>query len=98
MSEIKTEGVQNDVSSDKEMYGFSKSKYYDNSDKLLIGKMNDETGVAIEGFVGLKPKIYLFLVDNSEHQKAEGVNKNVVATISHNEYKDKLLNKKCIRH
>ena len=98
MSEIKTECVHNDVSNDKEMYGFSKSKYYDNSDKLLIGKMNDETGVAIEGSVGLKPKIYLFLVDNSEHKKAKGVNKNVVATISHNEYKDKLLNKKCIRH
>ena len=94
---LKLKGVH-DVSSDKEMYDFSKSKYYDNSNKLLIGKMNDETGVAIEGFVGLKPKIYLFLVDNSEHKKAKDVNKNVVATISHNEYKDKLLNKKCIRH
>ena len=26
------------------------------------------------------------------------MNKNVVATISHNEYKDVLLNNKCIRH
>ena len=31
----------------------------------------------------------LYLVgDNSEHKKANDVNKNVVATISHNEYKD----------
>ena len=36
--------------------------------------------------------------DNSEHKKANGLNKNVVATISHNEYKDVLLNKKCLRH
>ena len=28
--------------------------------------------------------------------KAKGVNRNVVATISHNEYKDILLNNKCL--
>ena len=31
-------------------------------------------------------------------KKAKGVNKNVVAVISHSEYKDVLLNNKCIRH
>ena len=57
------------------MFGFSnysiKSKYYDNSNKLVVGKMKDQTGgVAIEEFVGLKPKMYLYLVsDNSEHKK-----------------------------
>ena len=61
--------------------------------------MKDETaGVAIEEFVGLKPKMYSYLVDdNSELNKAKDVNKNVVATVSHNEYKDVLLNKKCLR-
>ena len=39
-----------------------------------------------------------FLVDNSKHKKAKDVNKNVAATVSHNEYKDVLLNNKCIRH
>ena len=43
----------------------------------------------------MKPKIYSFLVDNMEHKKSKGVNKNVVAAISHNEYKDVLLNNKC---
>ena len=38
------------------------------------------------------------VVDSSEHKKAKGMNKNVVATISHNEYKDILLNKKYLRH
>ena len=43
--------------------------------------------------------MYSYLVDdNSEHKKANGVNENVVARISHNEYKDVLLNKKCLRH
>ena len=38
------------------------------------------------------------IIDNNEHKQAKGMNKNVVATISHNEYKDVLLNNKCIRH
>ena len=41
--------------------------------------------------------MYSFLVDDrSEHKKAKGVNRNVVATISHSEHKDVLLNKKCL--
>ena len=61
------------------MFDFSnysaESKYYDDSNKLVVGKMKDETGnVAIEEFVGLKPNMYSFLVDNnSEHKKAKGV-------------------------
>ena len=43
----------------------------------------------------MKPEA--LLVDNNKHKKAKGMNKNVVATISPNEYKDVLLNKKCIR-
>ena len=36
--------------------------------------------------------------DSSDHKKTKGVHKNVVATISHGEYKNVLLNKKCLRH
>ena len=74
------------------------TKYYDNSKTLVIGKMKDETAeVVIEEFVTLKPKMYSYL-HNSKHKKAKGVNRNVVATISHSKYKDVLLNKKCLRH
>ena len=65
------------------MFDFSnystKSKYYDNSNKLVIGKMKDKTSdVAIEEFVGLKPKMYSFLIDdNSEHEKVKGVDKKL---------------------
>ena len=66
----------------------------------MVGKKKDETaGVANEEFVGLKRKMYsYFLDDNSEHKKEKGVNKNAIATISHNEYKDVFLNKKLLRH
>ena len=62
--------------------------------------MKDETrGVAIEVFVELKPKIYLFFIDDtSEQEKANGLNKKVVTTITPNEYKDVLLNNKCLMY
>ena len=52
-------------------------------------------GVAIEEFAGLKLKMYSSLVnDFSEYEKPKDANKNLVAKISHNEYRDVLLNKK----
>ena len=102
--EIKTEDVYGDFSNNKEMFDFYNyshaSKYYDDSNKLVVGKMKDETtGVAIKEFSKLKPKTYFFFVDDStEDKKAKVVNKNVVATIIHNEYKDVFLSKKCLRH
>ena len=71
----------------------------DYSNKLVVSKMKDKTaGAAIKEFFRLNPKMYSYLVDdNSEHKKAKRVNKNVCATISHNEYEDVLLNKKCLR-
>ena len=81
MDEIKTDVYLNeDFSTNKEMFDFNnystKSKYHDDSNKLVIGKMNDETaGVAIEEFVELKRKMYLYMVyDNCEHKKSKGVN------------------------
>ena len=100
--EIETENVSYDFSKSKEMLDFSnysaKSKYYDDSNTLVVGKMKDAKGsVAIEEFVELKPKMFLILVrDSGEYKKAKGVNKNVLAKISHNEYKINFLNKKCL--
>ena len=83
---------------DKELFDFSnysiKWKYYDNSNKSVIGKMKDETvGIAIKEFVELKPKMYSFLVDNNR-EKVKVVNRNVVATKCYNEYGDILFKKK----
>ena len=96
MHEIKTDDVYEDFSSGKEVFYFSnystKSKYSDNSNKLVTGKMKGESGGAAIEYVGLKLKIYSFLVEEySEHKKANVVNRiinerirNVVATVSDN--------------
>ena len=70
MYEIKTEYVYEDFSSDKEMFDFSnystKSKGYDDSNKLVIEKMKDETWIVdTEDIVGLKAKMYSLLVDDN---------------------------------
>ena len=76
------------------IFDFSKSKYYDNSNKLVVAKMKDETaGVAIEEFVVLTPKMYSYSVNSKIR-----VDRKAVVTISNNKYKDVLLNKKCFRH
>ena len=104
MYKIKAKDVYEDFSKDKEIFDFSnysaKSKYHGDSKKLVAGKMKEETaGTAIKEFVGLKSKIFSFFLDDFSKQKtAKGVNKNVVATISHNKCKNILLNNKCLRH
>ena len=43
--------------------------------------------------------MYSLLVDDiSEHKKGKDVNQNFVATVSHGEHEDVLLNDKCLRH
>ena len=68
----------------------SKSKYCDNWNKLVVDKIKNETaGVDTEEFVGLKPKIYSYLVDvNSCNKEAKSVNKNVVAAMNRIQSKD----------
>ena len=67
---IETENVYDNFSKNKERFDFSnysaKSKYDDESNALVVGKMKNGMGsVAIEEFIGLKPKIYLILVSDS---------------------------------
>ena len=48
-------------------YYSTKSKYHDDSNKLVIGKMKDETAVAvIEESAGLRPKMHSYLVDDNK--------------------------------
>ena len=50
------------------------SMNYDNSKKLVVGKMKNETGgFAIEEFVGLKANIYSFLVEALVNMKIQMV-------------------------
>ena len=86
IDEIKPEDVYKVFSKNIEMFDCSnylaKTKYYDDSKKLVVAKMKYERdGVAIEEFVGLKSKTDLFLVDDSsEHKKATGTKKVIMNT------------------
>ena len=85
------------------MFDFSnysgKSKYYDNSNVLVVGKMIYKMGgVVIEEFFRLRPKMYSILKrDPKEFKITKLLNNNVVAKIRHNEYKYFLLNIKYLR-
>ena len=102
MHRFKMEDVCEDFIKNKEMFDFGnysgKSKHFHDLINLVAGKRKDETGgIAIEELVGLKPKMYSFLVnDSSEHKKVKDVKKNIVATIT--EYKYVSLNNKCLRN
>ena len=51
-----------DIKNQADFSNFSfKSKYYDDLNKYVVGKMKDKTGgIANEEIVGLKPTIYSF--------------------------------------
>ena len=82
------------------MFDFSNyskdSKFFDETNKKVIGKMKDEFGgVIVDEFVGLKSKMYsIKKIDGKECNTAKGVN---IAT-EFNEFEDVLFNKKIVRH
>ena len=98
--EIKTENVYEYFYEDKSLFVFRdyplSSKFYDPTNKKVIGKMKDEfKRKIIAEFVGLNSKMYsLNAVDNEEVKKEKGLNKNVVNKIGHAEFADVLFNKK----
>ena len=98
--EIKSEDVYKEFYKWKDLFDFSNyskdSRFYDESNKKVIGKMKDEYGgVIIDEFIGLKSKMCsIKKIDGSESRTAKGVN---IAT-EVNEFKDVLFNKKIIKN
>ena len=98
--EIKSENVYEEFYKWKDLFDFSNcskdSRFYNESNKKVIGKMKDEySGVIIDEFIGLKSKMYpIKKIDGGESSTAKGVN---IAT-EFNEFKDVLSKKKIIRH
>ena len=98
--EIKSEDVYEELFKHKHLFDFSNypedSKFFNLTNKKVIGKMKDESeGKIIGEFVGLKSKMYSMKnIDGKESNMAKGVN---IAT-EFNEFKDTLFNKKIIRH
>ena len=98
--EIKPENIYEEFCKWKALLDFSNyskdSKFYDDTNKKVIGKMKGEYGgVGIDEFIGLKSKMYsIKKIDGGESSTAKGVN---IAT-EFNEFKDVLFNKKIIKH
>ena len=76
---------------------FSKnSKFYDNQNKIVVGKMKDKyKGIPINKFVGLKLKMHCMLSDDG---KESNITKGVNMAVELKEYENTLLNKKVTRH
>ena len=72
------------------------SKFFDNTNKKVIGKMKHEYGgVVIDELVRLKSKMNsMKKINGSESSTAKGLN----ITTEFNEFKDALFNKRIIRH
>ena len=99
--EIKSEDVYEEFFKHKHLFDFSNypedSKFFDPTNKKVIGKMKDESeGKIIGEFVGLKSKMYSIKknIDGKESNMEKGVN----ITNEFNEFRDTLFNKKIIRH
>ena len=97
---IKTNDFYEDIANDVENR-FDTSNYEVNrpllmgKNKKVIGLMKDELGgKIITEFVTLRPKTYLYLIDDGkEDKKAKGTKKCVIKkTIKFNDYKKCLLN------
>lgn len=74
---------------------------YSTKNKKVIGKMKDETaGIPIREFVGLRPKMYSFLLEGGKEKKtAKGVKKSVKEReIRHADFKGCLVNKAPQQH
>ena len=78
--EIKSKNVYEEFYKQKDLFDFSNyskdSKFFNEINKKVIGKMKDEFGVVIIiEFIRLKSKMYsIKKIDGKEHNTAKGVN------------------------
>ena len=98
--EIKSKNIHEDFFKWKDMFDFrnysKESKFFDETNKSVIGKTKDEfPGAIVIEFVGLKSKMYsMKIIDVKECNTAKG---GSIAT-EFDKLKDVLFNKKNIRH
>ena len=106
---IITDDVYEDLYNHKDMFDnsdYSKSsKFYFDENKKVIGKFKDEaSGNLITSFVGLKSKMYSYLVELPDgeiknNKAAKGISKNVTKRdLEHEDYLSCLLNSTIRKH
>ena len=96
MYEVSTPDLYRDIVADGQHFDFSnypeKQFAFSTANKKCIGKMKDEqSSVPITQWVGLKSKMYSFLTEYEEVNKAKGVAKSVVKKDIHHEDYSKYL-------
>ena len=103
--EIETPDAYADFLQNKDIFDNSdynkKSPFYFDHNKKVIGKFKDEAaGIPVTEFVGLRSKMYSYILDNKQTKRtAKGIKKNVIQNnLSHDNYKKVLLNNEQIHH
>ncbi|XP_065658183.1 uncharacterized protein LOC136082692 [Hydra vulgaris] len=104
--EIKTKDFYADIANDIECK-FDTSEFDKNHlavrngfkvsiNKKVLGMFKDESaGKQIAEFIGLRSKLYSYKIDGEDKKRCKGVKKNVVKNyITHEDYKDCLMNRK----
>lgn len=93
--EIETDDIYEDLWQDKHIFDNSDypkaSKFFDISNKKVIGKFKDEAAsTPITEFVGLRSKMYSYIKENKNGNKtAKGIKKNIINNeLKHINYKD----------
>lgn len=100
--EIKNEGVYEDFYLNKHLFDLSDfpkdSKFYDPSNKKVVGKMKDKyRDKIIVNIIRLRSRMYWIVAeDGTETKRIKGVNKNLKK--NNKEFEDVLFNKKVVRH
>ncbi len=103
MYAIQTANIYDDMWANKTAYDFSgfpkDSKYYSNDNNKVLGKMKDEAaGKPILEFIGLRPKMYSFMIAQDkldatkmkEKHVAKGIQRAVIANLRHDDYRTQL--------
>ena len=103
--EIEAEDVYQDFWNDKDKFDNSDypedSRYFDKTNKKVIGKFKDEAaGLPIREFIGLRSKMYSYIKENDKVEKtAKGIKKNIIKrNIKHDDYKNILIKNEQMQH
>ena len=103
--EIESNDVYEDLWKDKHWFGNSdypkESRYHYIENKKVIGKFKDEAcGRPISEFVGLKSKMYSYIMENGKGgMTAKGIKKDTIRNnIKHTDYKRTLINNEQLHH
>lgn len=97
-NEVDVENVYEDFCKGKKLFTFNnclkKSNYYDNTNNLVAGKINETCDMPIKCYVGSKAKMYTYTTKNDHQSKNTiGIIKNVVNNEwKYEDYKDVLFN------